>query len=179
MLTLMDYSQFMPKQRPKQPPPPPWYSPKRLRGRFSKWEFLLALVIIGVAAAIFIPQLGSAHSEESREDASIKQLQELRAYIDTYKLEHKNALPNLIQYDWKPLTQKTDSDGNASASTDGFGPYFELPPVNPFNQLSNIHEGDGLSPAPTDCGFIYDYQEGKGTGQLWLTGADKRTKTTL
>ena len=73
--------------------------------------------------------------------------------------------------------QKTDSDGNASDTTDAFGPYLELPPVNPLNKLSGITDGDSLmSSSETDCGFIYDYADGKGTGQLWITGIDKRSK---
>ena len=166
--------------RPKPKPAPGRFSLKRLKGRFSKWEMLLALVIVGVAAAILVPHFSSGSSEERHEEAANGQLQNLRAYIETYKQQHKNALPNLITYDWKPLMQKTDGDGNATESTDGFGPYMELPPVNPFNQLSSIAEGeDSNTPAPADCGFIYDYKDGKGTGQIWITGSDKRSRAPL
>ena len=167
----------MPKPKPT---PPGRFSLKKLKGRFSKWEVLLALVIVGVAAAILVPHFSNANSEDRREEASVTQLKNLRSFIETYKQQHKNTLPNLIMYDWKPLMQKTDSDGNISDSSDGFGPYLELPPINPFNQLSSIVDGDfSLTSTPADCGFIYDYNDAKGTGEIWPTDADKRTKLRL
>jgi type II secretory pathway pseudopilin PulG len=171
-------SEHSPMQKKK--PPPSRFSLSRLKGKFSFFEYLIALVIVGVTLAIFIPHFTRVEAED-HEEASITLLRTLRAHIEQYKQEHKGTLPNLIQYDWKPLMQKTDSDGNASEATDGFGPYIlELPPVNPINKLSNITDGDSLLAASeTDCGFIYDYAEGKGTGQLWPTTSDKRSKPRL
>ena len=33
-----------------------------------------------------------------------------------------------------------------------------------------------LAASAADCGFIYDYAAGAGTGRIWGTGTDKRTK---
>ena len=43
--------------------------------------------------------------------------------------------------------------------------------------LSTVTNGDtALAAAAADCGFIYDYNAAAGTGRIWGTGTDKRTK---
>ena len=136
---------------------------------------ILIVVILGILAAIVIPQFTNA-SQDARESSLLSQLQTLRSQIELYKLQHKDALPNLVA-NWNPLTTKTDADGNASAAADAFGPYMQSAPTNPVNTLSNVTNGDSaLAGASADCGFIYDYNAGAGTGRIWGTATDKRTK---
>src|SRR5438045_8373082 len=100
---------------------------------FTLVEILIVVIILGILAAIVIPQFTNA-SQDARESALLSQLQTLRSQIELYKLQHKDALPNLIGASpacWTPMTTKTDSSGVASAAPKAFGPYMQSPPSNP------------------------------------------------
>ena len=142
---------------------------------FTIIEIIIAVIVLGLVAAIVVPRLTNA-SRGSGADSLLSQLQALRSQIDLYKLQHKDKLPDLLT-NWNPLTTKTDSDGNPSAAPDAFGPYFQSAPTNPMNTLNIVTNGDSaLAASATDCGFIYDYNDGTGTGRIWGTSADRRTK---
>ena len=142
---------------------------------FTLVEILIVVIILGILAAIVIPQFTNA-SQDARESALLSQLQTLRSQIELYKLQHMDKLPDLVT-NWNPLTTKTDSSGAASVAPDAFGPYMPSAQTNPINTLSNVTNGDtALAAAAADCGFIYDYNAAAGTGRIWGTGTDKRTK---
>ena len=158
------------------------YTVRTIKRGFTLIEILIVVIILGILAAIVIPQFTNA-SQDARESALLSQLQTLRSQIELYKLQHKDALPNLVGgapgvvTNWDPLCTKTDADGNPSAASDAFGPYMQSAPTNPVNTLSNVTNGDSaLAAAAADCGFIFDYNAGAGTGRIWGTGNDKRTK---
>ena len=145
------------------------------RTGFTLVEILIVVIILGILAAIVIPQFTNA-SQDARESSLLSQLQTLRSQIELYKLQHMDKLPDLVT-NWNPLTTKTDSSGAASAAPDAFGPYMQSAPTNPINTLGNVTNGDSaLAAAAVDCGFIYDYAAGAGTGRIWGTGTDKKTK---
>jgi general secretion pathway protein G len=142
---------------------------------FTLVEILIVVIILGILAAIVIPQFTNA-SQDARESALLSQLQTLRSQIELYKLQHKDALPDLVT-NWNPMTTKTDADGVASAAADAFGPYMQSAPSNPINGLVNVTDGDSAAAGATvDCGFIFDYNAGAGTGRIWGTGVNKQTK---
>jgi general secretion pathway protein G len=142
---------------------------------FTLVEILIVVIILGILAAIVIPQFTNA-SQDARESALLSQLQTLRSQIELYKLQHMDVLPDLVT-NWNPMTTKTDISGAASVNPNDFGPYMQSAPTNPINTLSNVTNGDtALAAAAADCGFIYDYNAGAGTGRIWGTNVDKRTK---
>jgi general secretion pathway protein G len=142
---------------------------------FTIIEIVIVVIILGLVAAIVVPRFTSA-SRGSKEESMLSQLQTLRSQIDLYKQQHKDKLPDLLT-SWSPLTTKTDSDGNPSQAPDAFGPYIQSAPTNPMNTLNTVTNGDSaLSAAAADCGFIYDYNDGTGTGRIWGTSADRQTK---
>jgi len=147
---------------------------------FTLVEILIVVIILGILAAIVIPQFTNA-SQDARESSLLSQLQTLRSQIELYKLQHKDKLPNLVGAApacWNPLTTKTDADGVLSVAVDAFGPYMQSAPTNPVNGLSNVVDGDSaLVAAASDCGFIYDYAAtGVGTGRIWGTDTNKQKK---
>jgi general secretion pathway protein G len=144
------------------------------RAGFTLVEILIVVIILGILAAIVIPQFTNA-SQDARESSLLSQLQTLRSQIELYKLQHKDKLPDLVT-SWNPMTTKTDIDGTTTGALD-YGPYMQSAPTNPVNTLSNVTNGDSAAVgASADCGFIYDYNGGAGTGRIWGTATDKRAK---
>ena len=142
---------------------------------FTLVEILIVVIILGILAAIVIPQFTNA-SQDARESALLSQLQTLRSQIELYKLQHFDKLPDLVT-NWNPLTTKTNSAGAASVNPNDFGPYMQSAPSNPINTLTTVTNGNtALAGAAADCGFIYDYNAGAGTGRIWGTDTNKRTK---
>src|SRR5438874_10358216 len=84
---------------------------------FTLVEILIVVIILGILAAIVIPQFTNA-SQDARKSNVVSQLQTLRAQIELYKLQHKDAIPKLITNAggmWTPFTQYTDINGVVSA----------------------------------------------------------------
>jgi len=148
---------------------------KTQKSGFTLVEILIVVIILGILAAIVIPQFTNA-SQDARESALLSQLQTLRSQIELYKLQHLDKLPDLVT-SWNPMTTKTDSAGVLSVAPKAFGPYMQSAPTNPINTLTTVTNGNtALAGAAADCGFIFDYNAGAGTGRIWGTGTDKRTK---
>lgn len=150
---------------------------------FTLVEILIVVIILGILAAIVIPQFTNA-SQDARRSSLTSQLQTLRSQIELYKLQHQDDLPNIVggtdgatpdYSNWDVLTQKTDVDGTVSA-TGAFGPYMQAPPKNPLNGFAKVVNADGSAAAASDCGFVYDYgTAGAGTGKIFGTDTDGTT----
>jgi len=166
-------------------------SPRAFRGTrgFTLVEILVVVIILGILAAIVIPQFTNA-SMDARKGNVVSQLQTLRAQIQLYKLQHKDTPPLLITGDgavaWGVFTNYTDINGNCNAtssSTFVYGPYYQHPPVNPLAPPATgsniVAAADGAS------GWIYDETTGNvcasGTNSsMYLNeadGADSATPT--
>src|SRR5207244_4007287 len=96
------------------------------RSGFTLVEILIVVIILGILAAIVIPQFTNA-SQDARESSLLSQLQTLRSQIELYKLQHKDKLPDLVT-NWNPMTTKTNIDGGAVAPLD-FGPHMQSAPT--------------------------------------------------
>src|SRR5256714_15253863 len=92
------------------------------RTGFTLVEILIVVIILGILAAIVIPQFTNA-SQDARESSLLSQLQTLRSQIELYKLQHKDKLPDLVT-NWNPMTTKTKIDGGAGGPLD-YGPYMQ------------------------------------------------------
>lgn len=114
---------------------------------FTLVEILIVVIILGILAAIVIPQFTSA-STEARENSLRSQLQTLRSQIELYKLQHGDAVPDLIT-SWAPLTGTTTFGGN------NYGPYLQTVPANPLNNSSTV----AAAPA-AGVGFVYNATTG-------------------
>ena len=94
---------------------------------FTLVEILIVVVILGILAAIIIPQFTSA-AEDSKLSNLVSNLQSVRAQLELYKMHHNETYPTNIT---TQLTSKTDSDGTVNASG-AYGPYLYVFPANPF-----------------------------------------------
>jgi general secretion pathway protein G len=111
---------------------------KLVRKGFTLVEILIVVVILGILAAIVIPQFTNA-SEAAKASSVLSQLQTLRSQVELYKNQHNNEYPTSDgtlsgTWDWTKMTNKTDIDGavGTTAGTHIYGPYMQQAPKNPF-----------------------------------------------
>src|SRR5258707_10798993 len=102
------------------------------RGGFTLVEILIVVIILGILAAIVIPQFTNA-STDARKASLVSQLQTLRSQIQLFKLQHNDVLPDLVANQWNQMMSKTNLLGNVDTTATGlFGPYLESQPINPL-----------------------------------------------
>ena len=95
---------------------------------FTLVEILIVVVILGILAAIVIPQFTSA-SESARASSLASQLQTVRSQLELYQVQHNGNNPTLTT-NWDQFTGQTNQAGSTSGT--GFGPYMQQAPRNPF-----------------------------------------------
>lgn len=127
---------------------------------FTLVEILIVVVILGILAAIVIPQFTSA-SETAKGSSVVSQLQTIRSQLELYQVQHNGNYPTLTLMqqgtnDWEVMTLETDADG-VTGTGNAFGPYLQKAPVNPFTSSSLV--GEAGSAADTD-GWSYDEDTG-------------------
>jgi general secretion pathway protein G len=137
----------------------------RVKRGFTLVEILIVVVILGILAAIVIPQFSDA-SEQAKESSLVSDLQTMRSQIELYKVQHSGALPGeggaSVE---EALTGLTDVSGDtASAPGAGvYGPYVQKLPLNPFTDGRGINgtavdgsvQGWTLDVTPTSATYGY------------------------
>jgi general secretion pathway protein G len=127
---------------------------------FTLVEILIVVIILGILAAIVIPQFTNA-STSARANSAVSQLQTLRSQIQLFKLQHNDTLPDLVTNQWNQLLEKTDLSGAVDTTAGTFGPYLETAPRNPLNNNSAV---DATASGPT-IGWVYTLS----TGSIYAT----------
>ena len=106
---------------------------KAKRG-FTLVEILIVVVILGILAAVVIPQFSDAST--TAKTSSLKtDLQTMRSQLQLYKVQHNDTLPTLANLT-AALTGTTDVSGDTTGT--GYGPYLQAIPTNPFNDLATV-----------------------------------------
>ena len=115
---------------------------KRKNHGFTLVEILIVVVILGILAAIVIPQFSQA-SLEARESSLKSDLQAIRSQIELYKIQHLEELPTVANFA-TVMTTVTNLAGTAWAAGDGtaYGPYMRAVPDNPFTNGNTV---DGVA----------------------------------
>lgn len=111
---------------------------------FTLVEVLIVVVILGILAAIVLPQFSQA-SDDAKESALVQDLQTMRAQVELFKFHHGGTYPadgadaNAF---WEQMCKATKYDKLADTITVGavgdadfpLGPYFlKDVPANPYN----------------------------------------------
>jgi general secretion pathway protein G len=141
---------------------------------FTLVEILIVVIILGILAAIVIPQFTNA-SQDARESSVVSQLQTLRSQVELYKLQHAELYPTSDgtvegTWDWTKLTGKTDETGAAGGD---LGPYLQQAPINPLNSNSDMEfvadddAAEALTAPAATSGFVFS----KETGKIWAINA--------
>jgi general secretion pathway protein G len=131
---------------------------------FTLVEILIVVLILGILAAIALPQFGQA-SSDARISGLKTDLQSVRGQIQTYKMQHDDY-PDADFIN--QLTQHSDASGGTSAASDSthvFGPYMDALPINPISNSRAMRVVTGASTvftAPTsDGGWWYNSTTGE------------------
>jgi len=125
---------------------------KNRKSGFTLVEILIVVIILGILAAIVIPQFTDA-STSAKTNALESNLQMLRSQFELYKVQHDDLYP------WDDAaTVANDLDSNANIATklttkgvDDLGPYMQSVPGNPF---CPAHDPVVFAAAATDDGTV-------------------------
>jgi len=127
---------------------------RKVRSGFTLVEILIVVVILGILAAIVIPQFTSA-SETAKSSSLTAQLQTIRSQLELYQVQHNGDYPTLAEM-WDNLTETTDITG-ATTGTD-FGPYLQKAPTNPFENSATLAANGS---AAAGVGWTYNATTGE------------------
>jgi general secretion pathway protein G len=139
----------------------------RAKKGFTLVEILIVVVILGILAAIVIPQFTEA-STEAKVSSLCTDLQTLRSQIELYKVQHNDTAPALATF-LTQMSQYSDIFGATQATKDAthcYGPYLLKIPVDQFNNKVDA-AGNGtlaaMAAAPDNTtSWMYD----AGTGAI-------------
>lgn len=142
----------------------------RAKSGFTLVEILIVVVILGILAAIVIPQFTEA-STEAKTSSLCTDLQTVRSQIELYKIQHNDNLPGQTATGHgtdcndiaDALTSMTNQAGvkQTTAGTGVYGPYLQKFPSNPFVTANEdqVEEGTG-SPGSGDYGWYFNTTSG-------------------
>jgi general secretion pathway protein G len=159
------------------------------RKAFTLVEILIVVIILGILAAIVIPQFTEA-SAEARVSNLMTNLQTIRSQLLLYKTQHLESYPAAGDGEdgddfANQMTQYTDVDGAVSATPDTdypYGPYLQSVPVNPVsgdNTVTVVQDGSTTFSAPdADAGWWFNAVTGEFRANITdaRTTADGETK---
>jgi general secretion pathway protein G len=109
---------------------------------FTLVEVLIVVVILGILAAIVVPQFTSA-AEATREGSTQMDLNRIRTQIEIYRAQHNDTPPSLAAFE-DQMTQASDKLGNTAApGSAGYdlGPYIRSVPINKFTGANTVSNG--------------------------------------
>ncbi len=111
---------------------------------FTLVEILIVIVVLGILAAIVVPQFSDA-SSDAKTSSLVSNLQTIRSQIQMYKIHHGGELPgDGTASVTDALTKYTTSAGAAAAVqapvSGVYGPYLQSIPKNPFTDKTTIDE---------------------------------------
>lgn len=130
------------------------------RNAFTLVEILIVVVILGILAAIVVPQFANA-SEEAAAGTTVYELEKLRRAIDVYQARWSNQFPVIEA-----------GDGTWGGLVASNGEYLKAAPQNPYvggpNARVIVLASEPDSAFQRDYGWIFD----ETTGRVWAGGFD-------
>jgi len=145
---------------------------RRLTNRgFTLVEILIVVIILGILAAIVIPQFANA-SSDARTTNLKTTLANVRNQIEVFKAQHGETAPGLNGM-WTLLTGPSDTTEANSAAPTGthWGPYLQQAPINPLNNMTGVTSAANDANAgwyyqPSGLGFTFYARNADGSVNL-------------
>lgn len=145
----------------------------KAKSGFTLVEILIVVVILGILAAIVIPQFTEA-STEAKTSSLVTDLSSVRSQIELYKIQHNDNLPGVANGTHTAgaglvgaLTGQTDIFGEAGTD---YGPYLMKIPTNQFVDSDVITTG-ALDPPAVDVTGNQGWYFNTGNGKFWATSS--------
>ena len=138
---------------------------------FTLVEILIVVVILGILAAIVIPQFSDA-STQSKVSSCLSSLQSLRSQVQLYKIQHNDNPPSVGAFVEATFIAQMETYSDASGTTAAaknaatgiiYGPYVQDIPDNPWNNSDSVAAADAAT-----VGWVYDAT----TGDVYIGIAD-------
>lgn len=109
---------------------------------FTLVEVLIVVVILGILAAIVVPQFTSA-AATTRENSTKMDLHRMRVQLELYKEQHRGQYPTLAGFVAQMTTSSNADGATAAVGTSGypFGPYISYMPLNPRLPSDTVSDG--------------------------------------
>jgi len=104
------------------------------RYAFTLVELLIVVIILGILAAVVIPQFSDA-STDARVSSLVTNLATIRGQLEFYKMQHNGSYPTVTNFAAQ-MTGTTDATGATTGTQ--FGPYLQRIPNNPFTNTNTV-----------------------------------------
>jgi len=145
---------------------------QRIAKGFTLVEILIVVVILGILAAIVVPQFTNA-SQDAIKSALASQVQTINSQVELYRVQNAGSLPDA---DANPMLVA----GAGSPTWNGWGVlvenrYLKDEPNNGYTRSANIAAAWVPTPAVdgTAAGWAYD----TATGEVYANGYNSITNT--
>jgi len=126
----------------------------------------MVIVALAIIAGVVVPQVTTI-IDDAKNSAMLRDLREISAAIERYRMEHNGSPPDLIQSETLvQLVQTTDVDGNVGSGPQYvFGPYLEKVPPNALNNVPRVFRTNTAPPPNliSRVGWVYHPE----SGQIW------------
>ncbi|HZL99251.1 MAG TPA: type II secretion system protein [Planctomycetota bacterium] len=139
---------------------------RRNQSGFTLVELLIVVIILGILAAVVIPQFNTA-AAESKEAALASNLATIRQAVELYKVQHNDTFPSA-----SIVTQLTTTTDVTGASGTKYGPYIRNQfPANPISGNNAVDASTAMTTAPTDQTGGWRYAPATGEFRADVSGA--------
>ncbi len=121
---------------------------------FTLVEILIVVIILGILAAIVIPQFTNA-SNDARNNSVASTLQTLRGQVELFKIQHGDTPPAQTALISVMQGQTNTTNTTTVVAGGAFGPYVQSFPTNPVNGSTGVSTAAG-----TNVGWVYSVSGG-------------------
>ena len=112
---------------------------RRARNAFTLVEVLIVVIVLGILAAIVVPQFTDAGTD-AKASSLTTNLQIIRGQIALYKLQHDDTPPALKTFT-EQMTWFSKEDGTTHETNHTnypLGPYLQAIPNNPYTSTNDV-----------------------------------------
>ena len=110
---------------------------KDRKSGFTLVEILIVVIILGILAAVVIPQFSDA-SDDTRAASVLTNLKTVRSQLMLYKAQHSEIWPTDFDTMMTSFTDAASNDNATQTAVFRFGPYLLRTPANPYTGVATV-----------------------------------------